>query len=186
MSLDRSEILVHAMAILDDYGLADLTMRRLAESLGVKAGAIYWHYANKQTLLAAISDVIIEGVGAPEDGGWDTRLGVWAAGLRAALLRHRDAADLVSSTRATGLGCVDPVIVPTQILVSAGWSVSVAGRAARALVHFILGHVFEEQSRVALVQLGVLDASRGALDDIGFTEGIALFLAGLENRSPAS
>ena len=33
------------------YGIADLTMRRLARELDVTPGALYWHFANKQQLL---------------------------------------------------------------------------------------------------------------------------------------
>lgn len=55
MQLRRGDVLDGAMAILDEFGLADLTMRRLATSLGVQPGALYWHFPNKQTLLARSS-----------------------------------------------------------------------------------------------------------------------------------
>ena len=179
MSLDRSTILAAAMGILDDYGLGDLTMRRLADSLNVKAGALYWHYANKQTLLAAVSDDILAPVVDAGEGDVAARLDVWSNDLRDALLRHRDAADVVSSTRAAGLGSIDPASVPTQILTSAGTAQLGAEQTARALVHFVLGHVVEEQSRTQLVELGVLPEGTEALDGPGFTHGLAIFLRGL-------
>ncbi len=65
MQLRRGDVLDGAMAILDEFGLADLTMRRLATSLGVQPGALYWHFPNKQTLLGAVVDKILEDLDAP-------------------------------------------------------------------------------------------------------------------------
>lgn len=179
MKIGKADILAQAMSILDDYGLADLTMRRLADALGVKPGAIYWHYENKQTLLAAVSDEILSTADAHAEGDWSESLQGWGIGLRAALLQHRDAADVVSSTRAAGLGTIDPVGAPAGVLVAAGWVPTDADRVGRALVHFVLGHVVEEQSRVQLIELGVLEPSAAALDPDGFDVGLELFIAGL-------
>ncbi len=65
MQLRRGDVLDGAMAILDEFGLPDLTMRRLATALGVQPGALYWHFPNKQTLLGALADKILEDVDAP-------------------------------------------------------------------------------------------------------------------------
>lgn len=186
MPLNRAEILVQATKILDEYGLSDLSMRRLADALGVKAGAIYWHYANKQSLLAAISDQILEGIRRdelpPEEGWpttWQAELFAWSKELRAALLEHRDAADLVSSTRAAGLGELNPMDLPTEILRTNGWPHELSAHSAGAICHFILGHVFEEQSRQQLVLLGLIDSGESPLDEAGFDHGVRVFLAGL-------
>ena len=48
-----------ALQILDEYGLPDLTMRRLAGALDVQASALYWHFPNKQTLLAELANRIL-------------------------------------------------------------------------------------------------------------------------------
>jgi AcrR family transcriptional regulator len=50
-SLTRDELLDAALAIVDDEGLPALTMRRLAEELGVEAMSLYHHVPNKETLL---------------------------------------------------------------------------------------------------------------------------------------
>lgn len=62
MALTKTEIISTALGILDAYGLNDLTMRRLADSLDVKASALYWHVANKQSLLAELVDKILAGL----------------------------------------------------------------------------------------------------------------------------
>ncbi|MGZ8713533.1 MAG: helix-turn-helix domain-containing protein, partial [Mycobacterium sp.] len=59
MQLHKRDVVEAAAALLDEYGIADLTMRRLARELSVSPGALYWHFANKQELLGAISDRIL-------------------------------------------------------------------------------------------------------------------------------
>ena len=60
MQLHQSDVVQAATALLDEYGIADLTMRRLARELEVSPGALYWHFANKQQLLGAVADRILQ------------------------------------------------------------------------------------------------------------------------------
>jgi TetR/AcrR family transcriptional regulator, tetracycline repressor protein len=55
----REDVVGRALAVLDDYGLADLTMRRLGAELGVQPSALYHHFPNKQALLAAVADELL-------------------------------------------------------------------------------------------------------------------------------
>ncbi|SEB28555.1 regulatory protein, tetR family, partial [Nocardioides exalbidus] len=50
----RSDVLDHAISLLDRGGLASLTMRRLGTELEVQPSAIYHHFESKQVLLAAV------------------------------------------------------------------------------------------------------------------------------------
>ena len=59
MALTRRAIVEAGLRILDEYGLGDLSMRRVADALGVQAGALYYHVPNKQSLLAAVADEIL-------------------------------------------------------------------------------------------------------------------------------
>lgn len=176
--MSREAIVTAALEILDTYGLADLSMRRIGDALGVQAATIYWHYANKQTLLAGVSDAILGAQTAPARGGWDERLSLWAGDLRGVLLLHRDAAELVAASLAVGLGQRVPDVGAVQILLDAGWPVADAKRAARALTHFVLGHVIQEQTRQNLLSLGVLAPTTEALDNEGFDLGVNLLVAG--------
>ncbi len=64
MQLNRKKIVSTAVDILQQYGLADLTMRRLARALDVAPGALYWHFPNKQALLGGIAESILTAVPA--------------------------------------------------------------------------------------------------------------------------
>ena len=69
MAVSRELIVDAALGILDSYGLADLSMRRIGDALGVQAASIYWHYANKQSLLAGVSDAILAAQAEVARGG---------------------------------------------------------------------------------------------------------------------
>ena len=182
MALTKTDVLDAALAILDAYGLADLTMRRLGGALGVRAGALYHHVPNKQTLLAGVADRILGPVRIPE-GPWRPALEAWACGLRGALLDHRDAADLVSTARAMGLAESDAVAGPAARLVAAGLAGSDAYAAAASVLHFTLGHVAEEQARRDWELFGKPDPARAATaTPASFALGVDLLLDGIDAR----
>lgn len=153
MSLTRAEILASALSILDEFGLADLSMRRIATALGVQPGALYWHFDNKQSLLAALAvDVLGRLPEAPDvaTGG----LGPWCRDFRNRLLAHRDGAELVSAVLAMRLLEPSPVDVLAGALARSGQPRPEADAAAALVVHFILGHTLDRQGYAQSAQLG--------------------------------
>src|SRR5579875_3593997 len=56
--LDREHVVRVALDLLDEVGLDELTMRRLADRLGVTAASLYWHVRDKDELLALLADAI--------------------------------------------------------------------------------------------------------------------------------
>ena len=67
--ITREQILAAAMALLDQRGLPDLTMRKLAAELGIRPSALYWHFPDKQTLLARLADRIVGSAPQPPVSG---------------------------------------------------------------------------------------------------------------------
>ncbi|MBB1515668.1 TetR family transcriptional regulator [Tessaracoccus sp. MC1679] len=184
MALSRRSIVEAGLGILDEYGLGDLSMRRVADALGVQAGALYYHVPNKQSLLAAVADEILAAAvadGAPGPGAVAEWLSEWARGLRRALLQHRDAAELVSSAHALGLGAVDPCAAGQARLEAALAHEPAATMAA--LLHFVLGHVMEEQTRAQMHQLGVVSHFDAADATRTFEWGLALFISGVDSST---
>src|ERR1700752_468271 len=76
-------------------------MRRLARELKVSPGALYWHFANKQQLLGAVADRLLESVD-DVPGSWQDRVAGICGRLRDALLAPTDGAELVSASFAAG------------------------------------------------------------------------------------
>jgi len=138
-----------ATMLLDNYGVADLTMRRLARELDVSPGALYWHFANKQQLLGAVADRILEPVDDVA-AGWRDRVTGVCGQLRNALLSHTDGAELVSASFAAGQSEAMSQILArlTDAAVGAGVDSAHAELAARTVVYYVLGFTVDEQSRL--------------------------------------
>lgn len=186
MSLNREEVVRGAVEILDDYGLEDLSMRRLAQLLGVRASALYWHVENKQTLLALVSDAILgAGPGALPLPGSALGEGIrqWAGVFRAALRAHRDGAELIASTISVGLGEVDPARGLREHLAAAGLGADDVRSGSRALVHFVLGHVTEEQTRSQMHELRVIKEYHPEAEEEDFSRGLDLLVTGIQTLS---
>lgn len=83
--LTRARVLAAARALHADEGLEALTMRALADRLGVSPNALYSHVANKTVLVDAVLDDVLGAVEAP-----DPRLDDPAAGLRAVMASTLD------------------------------------------------------------------------------------------------
>jgi AcrR family transcriptional regulator len=187
----RDDVVAAALNILDEHGLPDLTMRRLAATLDVQPSALYWHFANKQTLLASIADQIVSRATLPgqTEHEWKSATRAEAEALRDALLAFRDGAEVVSSTLALGLGAGEAQKRLSGAIRGGGFDQGRSEVAAAALLHFILGHVSHEQQRLQADSLGVVpqehsadpaNATTGARGREAFDFGITLLLTGLE------
>ncbi|MEV4618740.1 TetR family transcriptional regulator [Asanoa sp. NPDC049573] len=193
----RDDVVDAALRILDQQGLPDLTMRHLAATLGVQPSALYWHFPNKQTLLAAVSDRIIAAARplAAAAGDWQTGVRAEAAALHDALLAYKDGAEVVSSTLALGLGAGDLHRRLAAAIGVGGFDEKTTALAAETMVHFIVGHAFHRQQRIQADSLGAvarehsLDREDPAVDTRepqAFDLGITLLVAGLDAQSRAA
>ncbi|GAA1482941.1 TetR family transcriptional regulator BioQ [Gordonia sinesedis] len=177
-----------ARDILTDHSLADLTMRRLASEIGVRPNALYWHFPNKQTLLAALADDILADVAAPDgstDTPWDRRLADLATGMRAALLGVPDSAEVVSSSWASGLSAKSVADDVTAIARTGGLSERDAAAVATAVCQLVIGLTIEEQTRAQMERLGVTGPS-GRDFGAEFTDGLDVILDGARHRAPGN
>ncbi len=151
MQLHKRDVIDAATAILDNFGMADLTMRRLARELAVSPGALYWHFANKQELLGAVADRILQPALEPHaPPGWRDQIAEGCHRLRDALLSHTDGAELVSASFAAGQSAAMTEIVTrlAAAAADAGVAGSDAELAARTVVYYVLGFTADEQSRL--------------------------------------
>lgn len=191
MQLHKRDVVRAATRLLDTYGLADLTMRRLARELDVSPGALYWHFTSKQQLLGAVADRILEPVGDAH-GTWQERVSRVCAALRDALLSHTDGAELVSASFAAGQSSAMARIVErlTEAASDAGVPAGHAELAARTVVYYVLGFTVDEQSRLQWDAAGAeLPAGQSVLTEDAsarFRFGVGLLLNGIgiaEDRS---
>jgi AcrR family transcriptional regulator len=91
------------MSHADDGGIEALTMRRLAQELGVAPMALYRHVANKDDLIDGLIDVVFSEIALPSTGGdWKAAMRVRAISLRDVLARHRWAIGLMEARHNPG------------------------------------------------------------------------------------
>ena len=179
----KADVLQAALNLLDEVGLPDLTMRRLAATLDVQPSALYWHYPNKQTLLAEVSNTIVNFAKPVTPGKtWQETATAEALALRDALLAFRDGAEVVSSTLALGLGA-------DRALERLENSIAVADRelaqaAAESILFLVLGQVWHEQQRMQANSLGVVD-NLNLAGTPNLEIGIQLILGGLSEKIDA-
>jgi TetR/AcrR family transcriptional regulator, tetracycline repressor protein len=176
VQLHKRDVVEAATALLDAYGIADLTMRRLARELNVTPGALYWHFPNKQALLGAVADQILQPVDDVQDN-WRDRVRGTAARLRDALLSHTDGAELVSASFAAGQSAAMSQIVArlADAATTGGVAAEQAELAARTVVYYVLGFTADEQSRLQWDAAGALADAQSVL----ITDPTARFEFGL-------
>ena len=96
--LTRERILGTAVALADGGGVDSISMRRIAQELGVVPMALYKHVANKDELLDGMIDVVVAEIDPPLQGvDWKTAMRERILSARRALLRHGWAAQVIES-----------------------------------------------------------------------------------------
>jgi AcrR family transcriptional regulator len=90
--ITREAIVETALRLLDQDGLDELSMRRLADELDTGPASLYWHVGSKDGLLDLIFDRVIGELEMPkpEPQRWQEQLKEVARAGRAMILRHRD------------------------------------------------------------------------------------------------
>jgi len=90
-------VLRAGLAVAGEGGLEAVTVRRVAERLGVTPMALYRHVAGKDDLLDGMADLLYAELDVPAPGGdWWDELAALARSTRRVLLRHPEAARLFS------------------------------------------------------------------------------------------
>lgn len=183
----RDDVARTALRLLDDVGLPDLTMRRLAAALDVQPSALYHHFPNKQALLAELADRIVAARPvAAASGDWAADVRAASAALRDCLLAYRDGAEVVSSTLSMGLGADAALERLTRAVAAGGFDEPTARHAATALLHFVLGHVSHEQQRLQYDSVGVVVPGGPDTSADAFVFGVELLVDGLRARVTAA
>ena len=64
--LSNDRIVAAAIAMMDEDGIAALSMRRLGAALSVQAMSLYGYFPNKEALLVAVGDHLFSQIGDPD------------------------------------------------------------------------------------------------------------------------
>jgi AcrR family transcriptional regulator len=143
--LSRERVLLAAVAVADEHGIASLSMRKLGDVLGVEAMSLYNHVANKDELLDGMVDLVFSEIDLPVGGAdWKTAMRQRAESARQALRRHPWAIGLMSARTSPGPATLrhhDAVIGSLRI---AGFSIAMAAHAFSAIDSYVYGFALQE------------------------------------------
>ena len=136
-----------AVELADGDGLGAVSMRKVAERLGVEAMSLYHHVANKDQLLDGMVDLVFAEIELPDaQTPWREAMWARAHAARQALLRHRWAVGLLDSRPSPGLATVRHHDAVIGSLRRGGFSIAEAARAFSLLDSYIYGFVLQEQA----------------------------------------
>lgn len=147
-TITRDELSRVGLRLLTNHGLADVSMRRVAKEFDVAVSALYWHVKDKQSLLGAMVDRLLDDlVFAPPTDDWRADLTARTELLYDKVLQTRDAAELTASVLALGTGgsrmrAIIEEVSPDTVTTD-------------AIMSLLIGHATLNQQRMQAQALGV-------------------------------
>jgi TetR/AcrR family tetracycline transcriptional repressor len=178
--LGSEQIIDAALQLLDEAGLRALNMRALAQRLGVRASALYWHLGDKGELVGHMAWRFYMGAIHAADGSttreeWLRRFGM---SFHGALLLHTDAAQLCAIARPQDQDPKSTGDMLAAPLVSLGLAREEALIRLASVISLALGWAVYEQSeaqRNYLARMFALDA--------GFETALTALLIGFSQKT---
>src|SRR5205807_7134439 len=144
-----------ALDLLDEAGLEGLTMRALAERMGVRAASLYWHIRDKEQLLGMLAEAIVAEVPEPDSAlPWRAQLEAFATDYRRVLQSHRNAARIMIVTQPAAPRLYERLV---RSLLAAGFDGGVAVEACHLLAGTYVPAAVAEEWGVSAPQ----DAEQG-------------------------
>lgn len=136
--LSRETVVDGALALIDEEGLDALTIRGLAQRLGVTPMALYWHFKNKDELLAGLVNRLWSLVdtdvnaGVDADRPWIDQLRTLMESLVNVMRAHPASASIVMEIEPEQAeACFDTMEVALDLLRRAGFSAVEAAAICR-------------------------------------------------------
>jgi AcrR family transcriptional regulator len=145
--LNRERVLDGALAVADAGGVDSLTMRLLADHLGVKPMALYHHVANKSEIIDGIVDLVFSEIELPSiSGRWRPEMKRRAHSARQVLRCHPWSIALLQSRTHPGPATLRHHDAVIGVLRAAGFSVVMTAHAYALLDSYIYGFALSEAS----------------------------------------
>lgn len=143
--LSRDRVLKGAVALADEIGIGDLTIRKLADALDVKPMTIYHHIPNKEAIIDGMVDQVFAEIDLPPTGiGWKEAMRQRMMSARKVLARHPWAPPLMESRLAPGPALLAHHDAVLACLLGAGFSMAMTGHAYAVLDSYLYGFALQE------------------------------------------
>jgi AcrR family transcriptional regulator len=143
--LSRDRVLRAAVRVADAGGLTGLTIRSLAQELGVKPMSVYYYVANKDEILDGIVDIVFSEIELPTIGGdWRGEMRRRASSARRVLRRHPWAIGLLESRTSPGPATLRHHDAVLGTLRAAGFSRELTAHAYALIDSYTYGFALQE------------------------------------------
>lgn len=180
-SVTMSALVSAALEVVEREGLDALSMRRLAEQLGVQAASLYWHVQSKEQVLDLLADELLDRVRtealpadldrvATGEVAWTDALTETAVNYRAFLRCRRDAARIIAGRFVGGISLARVLEPILGVLRAGGLSAHDAAYAVYTIIVYVQGFVLHESSPLSASNAEGMersDALRGVKAAIG-------------------
>jgi AcrR family transcriptional regulator len=145
--LNRERVLLGALAVADTGGLGALTIRSLAQELGVKPMSVYHYVANKDEIIDGIVDLVFSEVALPVIGGdWRSEMHRRASSERLVLGRHPWSIALLQSRLHPGPSTLTHHDAVIGTLRRAGFSIELTAHAFALIDAYVYGFALSEDA----------------------------------------
>jgi TetR/AcrR family transcriptional regulator, tetracycline repressor protein len=157
------------LEILDEEGLDNITLRKIASRLGVQAPALYWHFKDKSDIIDDMAQAIlkeggIEDLVTPSDkSAWADWLTSTTHALHRAMLSYREGGRVVAGATFRSKAMLNLKVTSTRVLHDAGFDLLRASLASETLIDYVWGYVIEEQAAPAPAELGPVFSTEGRM-----------------------
>jgi AcrR family transcriptional regulator len=163
--LSRDRVLRAAMTVADAGGIGALTIRTLAQELGVKPMSVYHYVANKDEILDAIVDIVFSEIELPEVGAdWRTEMRRRANSARRVLREHHWAIALLQSRLNPGPATLRHHNAFIGTLRAAGFSVVDTAHAFAMIDSYVYGFALSEAALPIHGPESVADTAQSMMD----------------------
>jgi AcrR family transcriptional regulator len=131
--LSKTAVVQRALALADADGLDALTVRRLAQELGVTPMALYWHFRSKEELLTGVATQIWTEIGTDIDpaASWSQQLRGLLESLIGVLRNHPSASQLLMGEKNND-AALQAIEVTLDVLRRGGFDPEAASEIARS------------------------------------------------------
>ena len=145
--LTRERVVGTAVTLADERGVGSLSMRTLAQQLGIEAMSLYHYVTNKDDLLDSLVDAVFAEIVLPtSDMDWADAMRARAISVREVLHRHPWALGLLDSRASPGPATLRHHDAVIGVLRNAGFSVEMAAHAFSLIDSYIYGFALQEAS----------------------------------------
>jgi TetR/AcrR family transcriptional regulator, tetracycline repressor protein len=179
--LSRERVLDEAQLLVGERGVAALTMRALADRLGVAPNTLYSHVADRDDLVDGVLDRLLAGVEVPHTGTPSERLGELMHRVRRALLRTPELTSRYLDRRTIGPEALRIGDACSALLREAGLDPALTPATMKALMVFTIGSATVElpQTDPDARDTAARRVAHARDADGTFAIGLAVFLRGI-------